>query len=225
MKREPGITPSMLSSNFANLAPQLEELEKLAPAFLHLDIMDGHFVPNITFGPPLVKALRAASSLKFDAHLMITEPEKYIPPFIEAGADYVSFHIEVRPDPREGIALIREKGARPGLVLNPDTPYEKIEPYIDQVDLILVMSVFPGFGGQKFIGDVLPKIEKIRRKLDAIGSEAYLQVDGGINTETAMLCLDAGADLFVAGNSVFGGGDITGAYNELMSALKSRSAG
>jgi len=202
MSKKMRMAPSILSANFACLAA---DIARVAPEadLLHLDVMDGHFVPNITFGPPLVKCIRKNTKLFLDAHLMIAEPEKYIEPFIQAGADNVTFHIEVARDAVGLVRRIRELGAQVGVSLDPDTPAESLEPVIDLVDMVLVMTVKSGFGGQAFREDCLPKIERIYRRRP----EVFIEVDGGINEETIGRTVRAGADTFVAGTAVFGAAD------------------
>ncbi len=193
------MAPSILSANFACLAADIARVESCAD-ILHLDVMDGHFVPNITFGPPLVKCIRKNTKLFLDTHLMITDPEKYAEAFAKAGASSLTFHIEVAKDPVGVVRKIRSLGIGVGVSLNPDTPAESLEPVIDLVDMVLVMTVMPGFGGQDFREDCLPKIRKIvQRRPDVL-----LEVDGGINEQTIPRVVRAGADTFVAGTAVFG---------------------
>ena len=193
------IAPSILSANFAALA---EDIAKVAPYadMLHLDIMDGHFVPNITFGPPLVASIRKMTGLFLDTHLMIEEPQKYIEPFAEAGADNLTIHIEVTKQAAKLIERIHRLGKSAGITLNPDTPIERIEPVLDLVDMVLIMTVQPGFGGQGFRTDCVPKMEWVRRRREDVA----IEVDGGINEETIPLAVRAGADTIVAGTAVFG---------------------
>ena len=204
--RDPGIrvAPSLLAADFGRVADQLRQLEDGGADLLHLDVMDGHFVPNISFGVPVIESLRSPSSLFFDTHLMITDPLVYAKPFIEAGSDLITFHIEVGCDPRRVIERIRELGAGVGVSLNPGTPAEAVFDILEQVDMILVMSVWPGFGGQQFIRDVLPKIRAIRRRLAA---HQRLEVDGGIGVKTAAAVAEAGADTLVAGSAILSESD------------------
>lgn len=198
------LSPSILAADHAALADGLKVVQENNLEWIHLDIMDGNFVPNISFGPGVVKALRSRDSkLFFDTHLMLARPDKYIESFAEAGADLITVHVE--PDFPKAATLkhIRELGKKAGISLNPDTPVDTLLPYLDKIDLVLVMSVFPGFGGQKFIADVLPKIEQLSRWRDERGGTWRIEVDGGVDATTAPLCLAAGADTLVAGTAFF----------------------
>ncbi|TDE85932.1 ribulose-phosphate 3-epimerase [Deinococcus sp. S9] len=196
------LAPSLLACDFTQLG---EELKRIASAeYAHVDVMDGLFVPNISFGLPILSAARRASSLFMDVHLMIERPERYLRDFAEAGADGLTVHVEATPHVHRAVGLIRELGKRAGVTLNPGTPLEAVRPVLPDVDLVLVMSVNPGFGGQKFIPESVERVRTLRRWLDELGSAAELEVDGGITPQNARLLADAGATVLVAGSSVFG---------------------
>jgi ribulose-phosphate 3-epimerase len=215
MNKTMRIAPSVLSANFACLAADIARVEPCAD-ILHLDVMDGHFVPNITFGPPLVKCIRANTKLYLDTHLMITDPDFYVEPFVRAGASSLTFHIEVAKDPVALVARMRKLGIGVAVSLNPDTPADTLEPVIDLVDMVLVMTVMPGFGGQAFREDCLPKIKKIRERRPDISVE----VDGGINDETIERVVRAGADTFVAGTAIFGDPDPVQAIHRMRTLIR-----
>lgn len=187
--------------------------------YLHLDVMDGHFVPNLTFGMPVISALRGLTALEFDCHLMVTNPVALFEPLRQAGADLVSVHVEVHPNPAPAEREARRAGLRFGLVVNPSTPFAAVEPFIESVDVLLVMSVEPGFGGQSFIEEVLPKVEAARKSVDSAGSQADIQIDGGITPVTARLARSAGANSFVAGTAIFGAPDPAAAIADLRDAI------
>jgi ribulose-phosphate 3-epimerase len=211
----PLITPSLLAADFAKLGEEVRAVTEAGADWLHLDIMDGHFVPNISFGPGLIKALRRHTTIPFDVHLMIAPVDPYLQAFADAGADLISLHPEAGPHLHRSLQTIRSFGKKAGVVLNPATPIAAIEHVLDLCDLILVMSVNPGFGGQSFLESQLPKIEKLRRLIEASGRDIRLQVDGGVTAKTAPLCLNAGADVLVAGTAVFGAPDYAAAIKAL----------
>jgi ribulose-phosphate 3-epimerase len=211
---EPGIrmAPSLLAADFSRLETDVAIVEEAGAKVLHLDVMDGHFVPNISFGVPVIASLRDRSKMFFDAHLMIAEPVRYADAFVEAGCDHITFHIEVANEPMAVVEHIRGLGASVGVSLNPTTPASSIKPILDAVDMVLVMSVWPGFGGQTFIEEVLPKVEELGRRLEP---HQRLEIDGGIDLSTIGLAAKAGADTFVAGTAIFRQPDPAGAMREL----------
>ncbi len=207
----PLIAPSLLAADFARLGEEVDAIAAAGADWLHLDIMDGHFVPNISFGPTIVKALRRRTGMPFDVHLMIAPADPYLAAFAEAGADIISLHPEAGPHLHRSLQTIRALGKKAGVVLNPATPVEAVAHVLDLTDLILVMSVNPGFGGQSFIDSQVPKIAALRRMIEASGRPIHLQVDGGVTAATAPRCLEAGADVLVAGTAVFGQKDYAAA--------------
>ncbi len=217
----PAVLPSLLASDFSDLREEIARVEEAGVAALHLDVMDGHFVPNISIGIPIVEAVRRVTDLPLDVHLMIEKPDRYLEAFRKAGADGLTIHIEAVSDPRPLLDKIREMDALAGISLNPPTPLEKINGCLAHCDLVLVMSVMPGFGGQKFDPNVLEKLAALRDRSEV---DALLQVDGGVNAETIGDCSEAGAELFVAGTSVFHTDDYTATINLLTAKARARSA-
>jgi ribulose-phosphate 3-epimerase len=218
MTRLVKIAPSILSADFARLGEEVRAIDAAGCDYVHVDVMDGHFVPNITVGPVVVKALRGASKLPFDVHLMISPVDPYIPEFAEAGADIMTVHPEAGPHLDRSLQLIKSLGKKAGVALNPATPVAALDYVWDVVDLVLVMSVNPGFGGQKFIESQIGKIAELRKRIDALGRTIDLEVDGGINAENAARAVAAGADVLVAGTASFTGGP--GAYAENIRRLR-----
>jgi ribulose-phosphate 3-epimerase len=215
----PLIAPSILSADFANLGAEIRAISEAGADLIHVDVMDGHYVPNITIGPMVVKALRKQTTVPFDVHLMIAPVDPYITAFAEAGANIITFHPEAGPHSHRTIQAIRAAGVKPGVSLNPGTPAKALDYLLEEVDLVLVMSVNPGFGGQSFISSQLRKITALRKQIDATGRDIILEVDGGVNPEIARQCVDAGATALVAGTAVFTGGPA--AYAANIAALKS----
>ncbi len=205
------VSPSMLASDYSRLADELKKCENGGADLIHLDVMDGHFVPNISIGAPVIKAMKRVCKVPFDIHLMISEPLKYIEDFVDAGADIISFHVECDSDVSETIDKILSCGCKAALAVKPNTPIETVYPYLDRLSMVLVMTVEPGFGGQSFMEGVMPKITELRRKCP----ELDIQVDGGINTQTVKIAREAGANVFVAGSAVFKSDDPARTIQEL----------
>ena len=203
------IAPSLLSADFTRLAEEVRAVEQAGADWIHADVMDGHFVPNITFGPLVVEAVRRVTSLPIDVHLMIENPDRYVADFANAGANYLSVQVETCPHLHRSIQLIKSSGASAGVVLNPSTPITALDWVLDQVDYVLIMSVNPGFGGQQFIANSLPKIAALRKMIDDRNLSALIEVDGGVNEDTIEDISRAGADVFVAGSAIFGRRDYT----------------
>ncbi|RNA69642.1 ribulose-phosphate 3-epimerase [Alteribacter keqinensis] len=198
------IAPSILSADFSKLGEEIKDVERGGADYIHVDVMDGHFVPNITIGPLIVDAIRPVTDLPLDVHLMIENPDQYIPQFAKAGADIISVHAEACPHLHRTVQLIKNQGVKAGVVINPATPVEAVQHVIDDVDLILLMTVNPGFGGQSFIKSVIPKIRQVKEMCDRAGrTDMDIEIDGGVNPETARLCVDAGANVLVAGSAVY----------------------
>ena len=218
MSKTVRIAPSILSADFARLGEEVRAVTAAGADYIHIDVMDGHFVPNLTIGPAVVKALRPHSDLPFDVHLMISPVDPYIPQFVEAGADIITVHPEAGPHLHRSIQLIKSLGKKAGASINPGTPVEALNDVIGMLDLVLVMSVNPGFGGQAFIDRSLEKVRALRARLDTIGRDIDLEVDGGINAQTAPAVIEAGANVLVAGTATFEGG--ADAYADNIARLK-----
>jgi ribulose-phosphate 3-epimerase len=212
------IAPSILSADFARLADEVAAVERGGADLLHVDVMDGHFVPNLTVGPPIVESLKKVTKLPLDVHLMITNADAFIAEFASAGADYLTVHVEACPHLHRTVQSIKERGVKAGVTLNPATSLQTIEEILPDVDLVLIMSVNPGFGGQKFITSCLNKIATARQMLDRVGSRAHLEVDGGVKIDNAAKVLAAGADVLVAGSAIFSSRDYKGTIASLRTA-------
>lgn len=197
------IAPSILAADFAKLGEEVLEVEKAGADWIHVDVMDGHFVPNISFGPIVLNAIRPLTKLPMDVHLMIENPDQYIEEFAKAGADFITVHVEACPHLHRTIQLIRSLGVKPGVVLNPHTPIETIQHILEDIDLVLFMTVNPGFGGQKFIPSVVPKVKQLSDIIKEKGLSIEIEIDGGINEETIVACAEAGATVFVAGSAIY----------------------
>jgi ribulose-phosphate 3-epimerase len=218
------LAPSILSADFANLGRDIEAVERGGADLIHVDVMDGHFVPNITIGPPVVHAIKRVAKVPLDVHLMIEDPDRYIDAFIDAGASMLSVHVEVLPHLHRTISAIKKRGAKAGVVLNPSTPVISLENVAGDVDFVLVMSVNPGFGGQVFIPRSLHKLRAVRALLDAAGNSAPIEVDGGVDLNTVASVVEAGADMLVAGQAIFGQPDAAQAARELKAAAQKARA-
>jgi ribulose-phosphate 3-epimerase len=212
------IAPSILSADFSRLKEEIQAVEAGGADWLHVDVMDGHFVPNITIGPVVVEWVRKVTRMPLDVHLMITDPDKYAPEFIKAGADWISIHPETCSDPNLCLKRIRALGAKAAIAVNPDVPLARIESCFPDVDMVLIMSVFPGFGGQAFIPDVLPKIKELRRLIDERKLPLLVEVDGGIKTVNIDLAVRAGAEVIVSGSGIFKTGDYAATIREMRRA-------
>jgi len=214
------LAPSILSADFARLAEEVARVERAGAGLLHVDVMDGHFVPNITLGPPVVKSLRRASSLPFDVHLMIEDADRYLDAFVDAGANWMSLHVEALIHLQRAVSHLRQRGVRPGVVLNPSTPLSALDEILPDVDYVLVMSVNPGFGNQSFLPRSLDKVRRLRQLVRERGLSTLIEVDGGVDATNARSLVEAGADVLVAGSAVFGGGDAEAGARKLIEACR-----
>lgn len=212
------IAPSILAADFAKLGEEVKEVELAGAELIHIDVMDGHFVPNISFGSIVLDAIRPLTNLPLDVHLMIENPDQYIEQFAKAGADYITVHVEACRHLHRTIQLIRSYGVKPGVVLNPHTPIESIQHVLEDIDMVLFMTVNPGFGGQKFIHSVVPKVEALSTIIKERGLNIEIEIDGGINAETIVPCAKAGATIFVAGSAIYSKEDRTVALQEILAA-------
>lgn len=210
------IAPSVLSADFSRLGEEIQAVIEAGADWIHLDVMDGHFVPNLTIGPPVIRSLRKLTDLPFDVHLMIDQPERYLEDFARAGANTISVHAEVSPHLHRTLSEIRRLGCQAGVVLNPSTPPEAIEYVLEEVDMVLIMTVNPGFGGQKFISAMVPKLVRLREAIDRSNRPITIEVDGGVNLDTIATLARAGADIFVAGSAIFGEAD----YRATITAMR-----
>ncbi|MBI3812183.1 MAG: ribulose-phosphate 3-epimerase [Nitrospirae bacterium] len=213
------IAPSILSADFAHLADEIARVTEAGADMIHVDVMDGHFVPNFTIGPPIVKAIRKVTRLPLDVHLMMTNPEDFISEFIKAGSSYITVHVETCPHLHRTIQSIKEEGVKAGVTLNPATPLSSVEEILGEVDLLLIMSVNPGFGGQSFIPSALEKLRRARKMIDARGAKVELEIDGGVKIENIAAMAQAGADIFVSGSAIFQSKDYKDTIQRMRSAI------
>ena len=219
------ISPSLLSADFSDLKNEMNKITAAGADWLHVDVMDGNFVPNLTFGMPIIKSIKPHAQIPLDVHLMIEKPEKYVDEFIKAGSDYLTIHVESTEKPLDVLRQIKAQNVNPGITLRPRTNLSEILPYLDDVSLVLIMTVEPGFGGQSFMQDQVQKIKDLRKEIEKRKLDIHIEVDGGINKETARICREAGANAFVAGSYVFGAGkeagsDFTNAYKNAIQSLR-----
>ena len=212
------IAPSILSADLFNLGEEIRLAEKSGADWLHIDIMDGHFVPNLSFGPAVVRSLKGKTALPLDVHLMVEKPTQFLEPFVKAGAELLTVHLEAQDAPLDTLRQIRQLGIKAGISIKPDTDPKQLIPVLDEVDLVLVMCVYPGFGGQSFLPDSPARIKQVRTLINASGKPVWLEVDGGINAQTAPVVIQAGADALVAGNAIFSAGDPVSALRQIRQA-------
>lgn len=214
------LAPSLLSADFGHLADELARVERGGAGVVHVDVMDGHFVPNLTLGPPVVKAVRKATALPLDVHLMIEQADRWLDAFIDAGANWISLHVEALPHLERAVAHLKARGVRAGVALNPSTPLGTLEEILPELDFVLIMSVNPGFGGQTFLPRSLDKVRRLAAQVQARGLDAQIEVDGGVDASNARSLVEAGAEVLVAGSAVFGQGDAEAAVRRLLAAAR-----